>query len=231
MSSQAFELSISTIDTPNRRDQITQTLRAAVLAGEMRVGEIYSAPMLAAQFGVSATPVREAMIDLAKEGIVEAVRNKGFRVAQPTIEELKEMMDVRLLLEVPTIRNLAAKGLSKDQRAAAQLLAEASLESAQRYDLVAHVSADIRFHLFLLSLSGNHQIVEIVRVLRSRSRPYGLQSSKKRAFLLESAHEHLALVKLIGDRQTNQAAELMEAHIRRAGQEWSDPSSEIEAND
>ncbi|WP_200957339.1 GntR family transcriptional regulator [Ensifer sp. Root127] len=223
-----MDLNLSTLETPNRRSQITQTLRAAVLAGEMKVGEIYSAPMLATQFGVSATPVREAMIDLAKEGIVEVVRNKGFRVAQPSIQELQQMMEVRLLLEVPTIRGIAARGLTADQRSAAQHLAEASLESAQRNDLIAHVAADIRFHLYLLSLSGNEELVDIIRVLRSRSRPYGLQSEKKRAFLLESAQEHLTLVRLIINKQPVQASELIDSHIRRAGQEWSDPNSEID---
>lgn len=223
-----MELSLSTLDTPNRREQITLTLRAAVLAGEMKVGEVYSAPMLATQFGVSATPVREAMIDLAKEGIVEVVRNKGFRVAQPSIEELHHMTDIRLLLEVPTIRDIANRGLSPDQRSAAQHLAEASLESAQRGDIIGHVSNDIRFHLYLLSLSGNDELVDIVRVLRSRSRPYGLQSEKKRAFLLESAKEHVSLVKLIVDMQPLQAAQLIDSHIRRAGYEWSDPKSEID---
>jgi DNA-binding GntR family transcriptional regulator len=216
------------IETRNRREQITQTLKAAILAGEMRIGEIYSAPVLAQHFGVSATPVREAMIDLAKEGIVETVRNKGFRIAEPSFAELREMRDVRILIEVPTIRDLATRGFTADQHMAAQMLARASLETAQRHDLIAHVSADIRFHLYLLSLSGNQQLVEIVRVMRSRARPYGLQSAKKRAFLLESADEHIALVKLIAERQQVRAADLMEAHIRRAGEEWSDPASELQ---
>ena len=62
------------------REQVAQALRGALVAGEMRPGTVYSAPALATRFGVSATPVREAMLDLAKEGLVEAVRNKGFRV-------------------------------------------------------------------------------------------------------------------------------------------------------
>jgi DNA-binding GntR family transcriptional regulator len=62
------------------REQVSHALRAALIAGELRPGVVYSAPVLAAGFGVSATPVREAMLDLAKEGLVEVVRNKGFRV-------------------------------------------------------------------------------------------------------------------------------------------------------
>ena len=66
------------------REEITELLRAAVMAGELQPGVTYSAPSLAEQFGVSATPVREAMLDLEKEGLVEIVRNKGFRVTSPS---------------------------------------------------------------------------------------------------------------------------------------------------
>lgn len=214
------------IETSNIRSQITHNLRAAILAGEMKVGQVYSAPTLANLFGVSATPVREAMIDLAKEGIVEVVRNKGFTLVQPGPDDLRQMMEARLLLEVPTIRAVAARGLSNDQRQAAEFLAEASLEAAQRNDLTSHVAADMRFHLYLLGLSGNEHIVDIVRVLRSRGRLYGLHSRLKRSFLLESAKQHVALVKLMADRQDGRAADLIHTHIRQAGEEWSDPSFE-----
>src|ERR1044072_7571002 len=61
----------------NLREEITQPRRASVIPGELRPGVVYSAPSLAAQFGVSATPVREAMLDLAGEGLVDVVRHQG----------------------------------------------------------------------------------------------------------------------------------------------------------
>ena len=94
------------------REEITELLRAAVMAGELEPGVTYSAPSLAEQFGVSATPVREAMLDLEKEGLVEIVRNKGFRVTSPSPEELDDVTELRALVEVPTIRALAERGVS-----------------------------------------------------------------------------------------------------------------------
>ena len=220
---------LSPLEVHNHRSQITQTLRAAVLAGEMKVGETYSAPRLAVRFGVSATPVREAMIDLAKEGMVEVLRNKGFRVAQPSHDELKQMMEVRLLLEVPTVRALARIGLAPPQRAELQRLAEESLRSAERNDLMLHVLTDIQFHIYLLSLGGNQELVNIVRVLRSRSRLYGLGSKEKRSFLLESAQHHVTLVSLLAERKEAEAGDLMDMHIRRAAAEWSTPEFSSEA--
>src|SRR4051812_40547668 len=90
------------------RDQVANALRAALIAGELRPGEVYSAPALAAEYGVSATPVREAMLDLAREGLVEAVRNKGFRITEMTERDLDEFTEIRALIEIPTVVGLTA---------------------------------------------------------------------------------------------------------------------------
>ena len=82
--------------------RITEALRAAIVTGELEPGQVYSAPRLGAQFGVSATPVREAMLDLLKEGLVRTVRNKGFEVLAPSPVALHDILEVRQLLEVPT---------------------------------------------------------------------------------------------------------------------------------
>ncbi|MET9169300.1 GntR family transcriptional regulator, partial [Streptomyces cellulosae] len=58
---------------PSYRERVADALRAALIAGELRPNEVHSAPALAARFGVSATPVREALLDLAKEGVVVQV--------------------------------------------------------------------------------------------------------------------------------------------------------------
>ena len=60
------------------REQISTALRAALITGEMLPGETYSVPAIAEKFGISATPVREAMLDLTKDGILVALPNKGF---------------------------------------------------------------------------------------------------------------------------------------------------------
>src|SRR6266571_3953143 len=78
---------------PSHRRHITDRLRAAIIAGTMEAGPVYSAPALAAQFGVSPTPVREAMIDLAKDGLVEVLRYKGFRVLEPSEKTLRDMLE------------------------------------------------------------------------------------------------------------------------------------------
>ncbi|WP_204041437.1 GntR family transcriptional regulator [Acrocarpospora phusangensis] len=201
------------------REQVAQALRGALVAGEMRPGVVYSAPVLAAQFGVSATPVREAMLDLAKEGLVEAVRNKGFRVTEMSERDLDEITELRKLIEVPTVARLA------DPARAAELerlrpLAREIVTAAVRGDLLTYVNADLRFHLELLGMSGNVRLVEVVRDLRARARLYGLKGLADRGLLAHSAHEHIDLLDALirGDRAT--AEDIMNHHIQHVRGIW-----------
>ena len=100
------------------RQQVTEVLRGAVITGAMRPGALYSAPALATRFGISATPVREAMLDLVKEGLIETVRNKGFRVTALTDQELDDITEIRMLIEVPTTATRPAPGALRQGRSA-----------------------------------------------------------------------------------------------------------------
>jgi DNA-binding GntR family transcriptional regulator len=204
------------------RQQVAQALRAALVAGEMRPGVLYSAPMLAEKFGVSATPVREAMLDLASEGLVEAVRNKGFRVTELSDEDLDDMTKIRMLIEVPTTGDIAAacdEGLVPRVEALRQIARQIE-ELAVEPDLVGYVEADRRFHLALLALAGNQHLVQIIDNLRSRSRLYGLQELADRGQLVESAREHEELVDLILAQDADSATALMARHIGHVRGLW-----------
>ena len=102
--------SFNRVDTSSFRGKVTNELRAAVIAGRMIPGVVYSAPALAQEFGVSATPVREAMVDLCSEGLVETVRNKGYRVTEVSDKDLDDITDLRLMIEPSAGRRAVAAG-------------------------------------------------------------------------------------------------------------------------
>ncbi|MEU7857350.1 GntR family transcriptional regulator [Nonomuraea sp. NPDC049141] len=203
------------------REQVAHALRAALVTGEMRPGVVYSAPVLAAQFGVSATPVREAMLDLAKEGLVEAVRNKGFRVTELSDRDLDELTEIRQLIEVPTVTRLAdASRAAEFERL--RPVAEEIVAAAERGDLLGYVDADLRFHVELLTLSGNAHLVEVVKDLRNRARLYGLSQLRERGTLSESAREHVALLDALKTGDTTAARTIMSEHIQHVRGIWAD---------
>jgi DNA-binding GntR family transcriptional regulator len=207
------------------REEITGLLRAAVMAGELAPGVVYSAPSLAEQFGVSATPVREAMLDLSKEGLVEIVRNKGFRVTRLSAAELDDVTELRALVEIPTIRRLAEHGIDAADLARLRPLAAEIEEAARRRDFVAHVATDLEFHLALLDLAGNPRITELVRSLRMHARLYGLRDETHRDALFASWHEHAELLDRIEARDAVGAEAVMRSHIGHVRGIWAEPAS------
>lgn len=192
------------------RERVAESLRAALVSGRMAPGTTYSIPALAEQFGVSATPVREAMLDLVNEGIVAPVPNKGFRVVELTDAELDQITELRRLLEVPTVGALAG-AIDRSSIKRLRSLASAVSDAARRGDVVAYVEADRELHLALLAGAGNPRLVEIVGRLRDQSRLYGLEQLAAEGVLVDSANEHMQLIDALesGDRR---AAERVMAH-------------------
>ncbi|MET7696529.1 GntR family transcriptional regulator [Streptomyces sp. NPDC005485] len=207
---------------PSYRERVADALRAALIAGELRPGEIHSAPGLAARFGVSATPVREAMLDLAKEGLVDTVPNKGFRVTAVSEQQLDEYTHIRSLIEIPTTVGLAATA-DPDALEALRPVAEEIVTSAAAGDLIAYVEADLRFHLGLLALAGNAHLVDVVRDLRRRSRLYGLTALVAQGRLEASAQEHLELLDALLARDEDAVREVMARHLGHVRGLWAKP--------
>nr|WP_245984272.1 GntR family transcriptional regulator [Streptomyces tateyamensis] len=176
--------------------QVARALRAAVVSGELQPGVVYSAPSLAADFGVSATPVREAMLVLAREGLVEIVRNKGFRITETTERDLADWSEVRALLEVPTVARVTARA-TPEQLAALRPLAEQGVAAAEQGDLAGYLAADGEFHAALLALAGNARLVETVADLANRTRLHGPAGLDRTGDLRAVAAQHLELVELM----------------------------------
>ncbi|MEU2423472.1 GntR family transcriptional regulator [Streptomyces sp. NPDC007851] len=204
---------------PNYRERVVDILRAALIAGELRPGEVYSAPGLAPRLGVSVTPVREAMLELVKEGMVEIVPNKGFRVTAVSEKQLDEYTHVRSLIEIPTTVGLAATAGPEDLEAL-RPVAQEIVASALKGDLIAYVEADLAFHLGLLALAGNDHLVEVVRDLRRRSRLFGLTALARAGRLTASAEEHLELLDVLLARDAQAVREVMTRHLGHVRGQW-----------
>ncbi|MBH1938112.1 GntR family transcriptional regulator [Streptomyces sp. AV19] len=205
--------------TERLRDQVAHALRAALISGELRPGEVYSAPGLAEDFGISATPVREAMLDLAREGLVEPVRNKGFRITEVNERDLDQYTEIRTLIEVP-VTGRVARTAAREDLEALRPIAEEIVRAARDHDLIGYLEADRRFHLTLLGLAGNERLVETVGDLRKRSRLYGLTGLDERGELIPSAEEHLELLELMLAGDAEGAEACMTRHLGHVRSLW-----------
>jgi DNA-binding GntR family transcriptional regulator len=201
------------------RETVMRALRAAIISGEMEPGAVYSAPSLGARFGVYATPVREAMLDLVKEGLVTSLPNKGFRVTEVSDADLDDITQLRLLIEPPTVRAVVSLVPAEDLTELRRM-AQDIVDGADSGDLISYTEADRLFHIRILEYSGNRRLVDMISELRSHTRLLGLAPLVERGALRDSALEHVTLVDLIEARDDAGAEALMRQHIEHVRGEW-----------
>ncbi|GAA1643196.1 GntR family transcriptional regulator [Microbacterium flavum] len=201
------------------RDRVTDALREAMVAGTMKPDTVYSAPALAQLLGVSATPVREAMLDLVREGHVEAIRNRGYRVVPISDDDMDDIIAIRTLLEVPTVARVAEIATPEQVSALRPIAAEVERTAAEGL-LREHITTDNIFHLGLLAIAGNRMIVDEVRRLRGLTRLSALQEMYDEGRLKETAAEHSQLLDLVEAGDATGAAQLMKRHLGHARGVW-----------
>jgi DNA-binding GntR family transcriptional regulator len=194
------------------RERVETALAAAIRSGEMAPGELFSAPTLAARFNVSATPVREAMLNLEKRGFVEIVRNKGFRVTGVSDKDLEDIVGVRQLLEPPIVRRLAGR-IPEAEFDRLRELAERIVDSAGRGSLTEYLEADAIFHAAVTAFADNARLVDLISELRSQTRLPGLAGLLATEELAASANEHHELLDHLRAGEGAEAEKLMHRHI------------------
>ncbi|MFS8204631.1 GntR family transcriptional regulator [Streptomyces sp. CWNU-52B] len=199
------------------RGQILDALRSALVAGDLAPGEVYSAPALGERFGVSATPVREAMQQLANEGAVEVVPNRGFRVIRRGARELAELAEIRALVEMPVMLRLT-RTVGAPCWDELRPLADATVTAAATGDHACYAESDRVFHAAVLALSGNRQLVQLADDLHRRAQwpMAGAPVRRPRADLLADAAQHTAVLDALTAQDIPTAQSLIREHFAGA---------------
>lgn len=202
------------------REQVERALSSRIVTGELEPGMVLTVPTLALEFGVSATPVREAMLNLARRGFLSPMRNRGFRVTDVSLDELRHLGEVRVMLEAPPMRELAGS-LPNETVDRLNELAEEITRAGREGRLQDYLEADTDFHLTLLERTGNPHLVSLVRELRQQTRLTGLVKLAESEALTNSTLEHAELVRLLVAGDGAGAEALMRRHIGHISGLWS----------
>jgi DNA-binding GntR family transcriptional regulator len=206
------------------REQALALLREALISGRIADGVVYSSKALAAELSVSNGPIREAMLALVDDGLMEAVPNKGFRAVPLTPADLAEIYEMRLLLEVPVVARLAREDLPGDRAARLTNLVDTIERTARSRDLAGNLAADRDFHLTLLAAGGNSRLVAAVARLRDQTRLHNLRTINADGRLVTSAEKHRPLLAAIMRHDERTAERLMRRHLEHIRQDWSRPA-------
>ncbi|PRA12172.1 GntR family transcriptional regulator [Arthrobacter sp. MYb211] len=191
-------------------------IRRALLDGTMQPGEIYSANALAGRLGISNSPAREAMITLADKGLLEPIKNRGYRVVDMSDRDRQEVYDLRMLIEVEAVRRVALRGISDETCGQLRKLVDSTVRVAESGDVVEYLEVDQEFHVELVKILGNRRWVGIIENLRDQSRINGAYHLQERGLLTESAQEHRDIIDAVTQGDSRRVVELMTRHLEYA---------------
>jgi DNA-binding GntR family transcriptional regulator len=206
--------------------KVVQTVHGAIVSGELAPGSIYSVNRLAEQLAVSRTPVREAMIKLAAQGMVRFEKNRGIRILQASPQDIEEVFSLRLLLEVPAAARSTALFTAADRRRLRQAY-NAMQKAADAGDEPQMMMQDRTFHGLLLKGTGNLRLAKVVNELRDSVLLRGVTSPPLRS-LPEIVQEHEPILVSVEQGDAAGAAQAMRDHLLRTatvliGQESGSP--------
>lgn len=153
------------------REQLADALREEILAGRLAPGGEFTVREIAEQYGVSATPVREALVDLSAQGLLEIEQHRGFKIRQYTLEDFRHMVDAQTLVTKGILHHAPAMllpGAAPEAFTSIRRRAAAARQAALAGDLDVLITYDLRFWRELQALLGNPHISEFLDRLRVR---------------------------------------------------------------
>ena len=174
------------------RDVVFNTLRQAILKGELEPGERLMEIQLAERLGVSRTPIREAIRKLELEGLVLMIPRKGAEVAEISEKSLREVLEVRRSLEELAIE-LACQRITPEELTALEEAENRFARAVEDGEVMAIAESDENYHELIYQATANDRLVQILNNLREQMYRYRLEYIKDedRRQILVVEHEHI----------------------------------------
>lgn len=194
------------------RDVVFNTLRQAILRGELKPGERLMEIQLANKLGVSRTPIREALRKLELEGLVNMVQRKGAEVADITEKSLRDVLEVRKALEELSVQ-LACEKITEEEIEELKRVAERFKDTLDDQDVTKIAEADVAFHDVIYTATDNQKLILLLNNLREQMYRYRVEYLKKEEAYPQLIAEHEELIDNISKRNKEEATRIMCEHI------------------
>ena len=194
------------------RDVVFNTLRQAILKGELKPGERLMEIQLANKLGVSRTPIREAIRKLELEGLVLMIPRRGAEVAEITEQNLRDVLEVREALEELSVK-LACEHATEAQIEDMKKAADAFEQTLNGDDVTKIAEADVAFHDSINMATDNKKLIQILNNLREQMYRYRVEYLKNKDVYEQLVEEHEILIRAVAKRDKVQAVEIICRHI------------------
>jgi DNA-binding GntR family transcriptional regulator len=199
---------------PTRTRQAYDVIKRRIIELELAPGAPFTEGELAAELGLSKTPVREALARLRQENLVEAVARSGYRVTPVTVKQARDLFQLRTLLEGEAAAIAAERGVDLTALQKLEKLVTTSYDRKDRSSITTFLRANTRFHVTLASLGGNDALAATLQqVLEQLERLFhlGLAVRSRGSEMIHEHRELLAAVKS-GDAETARKISIEQAN-------------------
>ena len=194
------------------RDVVFNTLRKAILTGELKAGERLMEIHLAKQLGVSRTPIREAIRKLELEGLVVMMPRRGAEVAQITEKDLKDVLEVRRALDA-LCAELACDRITQEEKVQLKDACDKFEEATRTGDATTIAGADVQLHNIIVEATGNRRLIQLINNLSEQMYRYRFEYIKEEDKHNNLVEEHRMIYDGIINNDKEMAAKAARLHI------------------
>lgn len=187
-------------------------LKEAIIRGDIESNTRLTLQEIAENMGISKTPVREAINFLASEGLVKLIPNKGIIINEISIDDFQEILQIRSALD-GLIAELAAQKINEEEISTMMKIIKEMEISVQKDDRLTYNDLDIKFHDFLLNITGNHKLKDLYNNLISQVYKFRLRTLKLAYRMSKSLVEHQNIALAVKEKNPHKANKEMRKHI------------------
>lgn len=194
------------------RDVVFNTLRQAILTGELKPGERLMEIHLADKLGVSRTPIREAIRKLELEGLVTMIPRRGAEVAQITEKSMSDVLEVRRAMDALSVE-LACDRITDEELAGLKQACDNFEQMVKAKDVKQIAEADVKLHDIIVQATGNRRLVQLVNNLAEQMYRYRFEYIKDFSQHERLIEEHRIIYESIVEKDKKTASEAAKIHI------------------
>ncbi|HIW21184.1 MAG TPA: GntR family transcriptional regulator [Candidatus Dorea intestinavium] len=194
------------------RDVVFNTLREAILRGELKPGERLMEVKLANKLGVSRTPIREAIRKLELEGLVKMIPRRGAEVAEITEKSLLDVMEVREALEELSVV-LACERITEEELEELKRVAKRFEDASNSDDVTSIAEIDVAFHDVIYNSTKNAKLISLLNNLREQMYRYRVEYLKDPVVYPNLIEEHNQIIKDLEEKNKEEVKKVMSEHI------------------
>ncbi len=189
-----------------------EAIRQSILSGQWLVGELYNEKAIASDLGISRTPVREALLELASQDLIIFMPRRGLMLNRFTRSDVDEIFELRKAIELASVEKIANTSPMPDLLAIEESLLN-QRKAVRQKNYIAFMDADRMFHTSFSTLTGNRRIISILENIRDMIHVMGVNALSLEGRAVKVIEEHQEIFKAVKKGNTEEACRVMAYHL------------------